>query len=134
MGPWIPLSVGDGRVTTNFSGSPSAAFALILQPNGKLVAAGGFALARYNPNGTLDPSFSGDGKLTTDFGSANDSAVALVMQPTDGRLVVAVKDSGAGSDFVLARYHAIGCGTSVATQIGTAGNDILNGTPGPDVI
>ena len=27
-----------------------------------------FALARYNPNGSLDPSFSGDGRQTTDFG------------------------------------------------------------------
>ena len=31
---------------------------------------GDFALARYNPNGSLDPTFSGDGKQTTDFGSA----------------------------------------------------------------
>ena len=29
---------------------------------------GDFALARYNPNGSLDTSFSGDGKQTTDFG------------------------------------------------------------------
>ncbi|MGH2668561.1 MAG: delta-60 repeat domain-containing protein, partial [bacterium] len=26
-----------------------------------------FALARYNPDGTLDTSFGGDGKVTTDF-------------------------------------------------------------------
>ena len=30
--------------------------------------AGDFALARYNPNGSLDPTFSGDGMQTTDFG------------------------------------------------------------------
>ena len=47
-----------------------------IQADGKIVAvvsgssAAGddFALARYNPNGSLDPSFSGDGKQTTDFG------------------------------------------------------------------
>ena len=47
-----------------------------LQGDGRIVAVGdadlgdhgAFALARYNPNGSLDPSFSGDGKQTTDFG------------------------------------------------------------------
>ncbi len=47
-----------------------------LQANGKIVVVGSprigrtsaFALARYNPNGSLDTSFSGDGKQTTDFG------------------------------------------------------------------
>ena len=32
---------------------------------------GDFALARYNPNGTLDTSFSGDGKQTTGFGATS---------------------------------------------------------------
>src|SRR5574337_1175622 len=42
-----------GKVTTDF-GSIEVAFALVLQPDGKLVAAGGgyigYALARYNPD------------------------------------------------------------------------------------
>ena len=46
---------------------------MALQSDGKIVAVGGagvtrpsdFGLARYNPNGSLDPSFSGDGKQTT---------------------------------------------------------------------
>ena len=52
----------------------------MLQPNGKIVAvgavgfAGGFALARYNPNGSLDMSFSGDGMRITDFGGSDDGA------------------------------------------------------------
>ena len=49
---------------------------MALQGDGKIVVVGfrphiaagtlDFALARYNPNGTLDTSFSGDGKQTTD--------------------------------------------------------------------
>ena len=40
---------------------------MAVQPDGKIVAAGyaapgGFALARYQTNGALDPTFSGDGK------------------------------------------------------------------------
>src|SRR5262245_17953991 len=66
-----PLSAADGDldptfgvggiVITDFSGGYDYAFALVLQPDGKIVTAGhtssGFALARYNSNGSLDTSF-----------------------------------------------------------------------------
>ena len=44
-----------------------------------------FALARYNPNGSLDTSFSGDGKQTTDFGDG-DVANGVAIQG-DGKIV-----------------------------------------------
>ena len=54
-------------MTTDFGGGSAFAFALVLQPDGKLVAAGDFstqnavpddiALARYLPDGRLDPTF-----------------------------------------------------------------------------
>ena len=54
---------------------------MALQADGKIVAVGiaggngsSFALARYNPNGSLDTTFSGDGKQTTDFGGYFDGA------------------------------------------------------------
>ena len=80
---------------------------MALQPDGKIVAAGralgDFALARYLPNGSLDPTFSGDGKVTTDFsGGSFDEVHALALQP-DGKLVVAGR-GGVGHDFALARY------------------------------
>jgi uncharacterized delta-60 repeat protein len=102
-----------GTVRTNFgSGSEDQAFALAIQPNGKIVVAGvsdssdGFALARYLSNGTLDPSFSGDGKVRTPFGSGSrDEARALAIQP-DGKIVVAGVSTASGTnDFALARYH-----------------------------
>ncbi|MFN8545344.1 MAG: hypothetical protein U0807_14205 [Candidatus Binatia bacterium] len=60
-----------GIVLTDFHGRQEGAFALARQPDGKLVAAGDyrempwsgdvdFALARYAPDGALDPAFSGD--------------------------------------------------------------------------
>ncbi len=67
---------GDGKQTTDFGGFDEAR-GVAIQANGKIVAgrhrrrarrAPSFALARYNPNGSLDTSFSGDGKQTTDFG------------------------------------------------------------------
>jgi hypothetical protein len=46
-----------------------------------------FALARYNPDGSLDASFGGGGKVTTSIGRLS-CASALVRQP-DGKLIVA---------------------------------------------
>jgi uncharacterized delta-60 repeat protein len=83
-----------------------------LQGDGKIVAVGhrgrtagdDFALARYNPGGALDASFSGDGKRTTDFGG-DDGANGVALQ-ADGRIVAAGVGRGAdgSSDFALARY------------------------------
>ena len=49
-------------------------------------AGGDFALARYNPDGSLDPSFSGDGKQTTDFVGDRDAATGVALQG-DGKIV-----------------------------------------------
>jgi uncharacterized delta-60 repeat protein len=108
-----------GKVLTDFGGEEGAS-ALVLQPNGKLVAAGtlfgdvpggyDFALARYGPSGALDGSFGEGGKTTTGFSrSGADFASALVRQ-RDGRLVVAgggfIGTFGhGGSTFALARYQ-----------------------------
>jgi uncharacterized delta-60 repeat protein len=103
---------GDGRITTDFGG-PSEAHAVALQADSKIVAVGGalfgrFALARYQPDGTLDTTFGDNGLVTTDVGGANTSfADALVIQPRDGRLVVAGSSSATGQDiydFALVRY------------------------------
>jgi uncharacterized delta-60 repeat protein len=103
---------GDGQQTTDFSGGSDGARGVALQGNGKIVAAGSsranFALARYNPNGSLDTSFSGDGKQTTDFGGS-DVATALALQGDGKTVVVGVGGGGAtGSEFALARYNPNG--------------------------
>ncbi len=108
-----PSFSGDGKQTTHFGfRSRGAANGVALQSDGKIVAVGSagrdFALARYNPNGTLDPSFSGDGKQTTDFG-ANDDARGVALQG-DGKIVVAGNGGSTGTsiDFALARYNTNG--------------------------
>ena len=100
---------GDGKQTTDFSSGPATqANDVAIQANGRIVAvgvAGGgatgddFGLARYNPNGSLDTSFSGDGRKRTSFGGF-DSANGVALQG-DGRIVAV----GAGNgEFALARY------------------------------
>src|SRR2546423_1784602 len=88
-----PTFSADGKQTTDFVGS-SWARATVRQPDGKIIAVGNdtvppdyFALARYNPNGSLDTSFSGDGKQRTSFGR-NDQATGVALHP-NGKIVVA---------------------------------------------
>jgi uncharacterized delta-60 repeat protein len=107
-----PSFSGDGRQRTDF-GSRDRANGVAIQADGKIVAIGAsgrgdFALARYNPNGSLDPSFSRNGKQRTDFGS-RDSANGVAIQ-ADGKIVVAGVASGGadGGEFALARYNPNG--------------------------
>ena len=71
---------------------------MAIQGDGKIVAVGyggtqrDFVLARYNPNGSLDSSFSGDGKQTTDFGGT-DVARGVALQG-DGKIVVVGRAGG----------------------------------------
>lgn len=120
---------GNGTVRTSFPGGQSIAREVTVQPDGKIVVAGelifeestdegpvgDFALARYNPDGSLDTSFDGDGIVTTSvFPSNPESATGLAMQ-TDGKIVVAGFGGAISegfdvpvNDFVLLRYNADG--------------------------
>jgi uncharacterized delta-60 repeat protein len=111
---------GDGRVTTDFGRSDAIA-GVAVQPDGKIVVAGStvefianfqadFALARYNPDGSLDQSFDGDGKVITDFGTPFDGSSGIAIQ-ADGKIVVVgstYPDENRQADFALARYNPDG--------------------------
>ena len=115
-----------GIVMTDFGGTQDSVNAMLLQSDGKIVAAGStgtgltnqFALARYNSNGSLDSSFGTAGKVTTAFGSSSDIAYAAILQG-DGKIVVAGSAFVSGSDdFALARYLANGM---LDTSFGSSG-------------
>lgn len=121
-----------GKVTTAFGGVEDTASAVAIQGDGKIVVAGTtdsngnlnyqFALARYNPDGTLDSGFGTGGKVTTSFFGTYLSAHAVALQ-TDGKIVVA---GFAGNSFVgltdgqfgVARYNTNG---SLAGGFGGSG-------------
>ena len=107
-----------GGAITTFPGLASA-FALGVQANGEIVAAGAaatgtasgasaFALARYNDIGSLDSGFGSGGQVTTAFGSNLAAIYALAIQ-SDGKIVV-VGSSQHGTQgnqpggLVVARY------------------------------
>jgi uncharacterized delta-60 repeat protein len=113
-----------GLVVTDFGASApfAAPFALALQSNGDILAAGvaeqpaaiagqttpsGFALARYTATGQLDPTFGSAGKVTTAFGTNRAAIIALVLQ-SDGKIVTAGNSGGGTQSLVnniaIARY------------------------------
>jgi uncharacterized delta-60 repeat protein len=104
---------GDGLQTTDLSSGlmSSKAHAVALQGDGKIVVAGDTdldtelksALARYNPDGTLDTTFSGNGKFVPRHPAcyarhANDFAI----QP-NGKIVIAGDCERTGLATYLAR-------------------------------
>ncbi len=122
----------DGKVTTDFLGFEDKAEAVAIQPDGKIVVAGSaaanapggdipvtrFALARYNSDGSLDPTFDGDGKLTTSFINGFESAFDLSIQ-SDGKIIaVGVASNQTGGGVALARYNSDG---SLDPSFGTGG-------------
>ncbi len=80
---------GDGKLVTKFGNGSHRGMAITLQSDGKLVAGGyyngNYAIARYLPNGSLDPSFSDNGKQTTDFGGSE--SIASVAVQEDGKII-----------------------------------------------
>jgi len=105
---------GDGKVTTPVTSGSEYAFALRIQPDGKIVTGGvsgnpniDFLIARFNTTGSLDTTFGTGGKVFTDFGG-NDYVTALALSP-EGRIVAAgYTNANSASDFAVARYNTDG--------------------------
>lgn len=117
----------DGFVTTSFEGSnESVAARLVLQSDGKIVAAGyndaGNAIvARYNSNGALDTAFGIDGIVATPGGTWT----GIALQANDNKIVTAgTYNSGPW----LARFNTDGsldtsfAGIGFMTDTGGEGN------------
>jgi uncharacterized delta-60 repeat protein len=124
---------GDGKVTTDFAGDFDVAEGVAIQGDGKIVAAGlafvsgnnDFALARYNPDGSLDTTFDGDGKVTTNFFAGYSEAHSVAMQG-DGKIVAVGNASALGFDFALARYNADGSLDATFDSDGRVTTDIAS--------
>lgn len=119
------LSLRLGYVLTSFTSGADWAHSAVLQSDGKIVAAGyaqpgGFAVARYSANGTLDTTFGSGGKTIVDFASAA-SVRQLVIQ-SDGKLVL-VGEVGSPSQFGVARLNPNG---TLDSTFGTGGKLLIN--------
>ena len=86
-----------GKVQTDFPGLAAVASSVVVQPDGKIVVAGGafplftflgdFKVVRYNSNGSLDTSFGDGGIVTTTFPEGS-YAFDVALQ-TDGKIIAA---------------------------------------------
>jgi uncharacterized delta-60 repeat protein len=113
----LDTSFGFGGIATTVIGNGSTAYAMDLQPNGKIVLAGvsfngindDFALVRYNSDGSLDLSFSNDGIITTSVREASfDYAYDVCLQPDGKILITGDFNNGPHSNVAVVRYNADG--------------------------
>ncbi|MEO8071917.1 MAG: FG-GAP-like repeat-containing protein [Acidobacteriota bacterium] len=141
----------NGLVITDIAANKAdVPVALVLQSDGKIVAAGfngaaiapqipsDFVLVRYNSNGSLDSTFGTGGIVITDFNNDVDFASSLVIQP-DGKMIAGgwtYTLANHSYDFALARYNSNG---SLDNSFGSGGKVVadLSGAsnlPGGDVM
>ena len=97
---------GDGIVNLALGTESSAAQAVLVQPDGKILVAGSakgaanfdFMFARLNSDGSPDPTFGGgDGNELVPIGAEGDRAMALALGP-GGRIVAAGEASFPASE------------------------------------
>jgi uncharacterized delta-60 repeat protein len=141
VGALDPEFGSSGVATIPIGTQHDEAYALAVQPDGRIVLAGctlkpgttwDLALARLTASGALDTSFGTSGKTTTEFAGRNDCARAVAVLP-DGKIVAGgyatVNDPAVQeTNFALARYTAAGAldatfgsGGTVTTDFGGAG-------------
>ncbi len=113
-----------GKVRTDFPGLAAVPSSVVIQPDGKIIVAGGafplftflgdFKIVRYNSSGSLDTSFGDGGIVTTSFPGQGSYANAVALQP-DGKIIAAGTDfvnfsseDNSDTDFGLERYNADG--------------------------
>ena len=135
----IDTSFGvQGRVSTVMGVGDSKMTRILVLPNGKIVAVGytdyynpvpfehnfyGFAVARYNSDGSLDTTFDGDGVwMNTLVGYRGALAWDVVAQP-DGRLIVAGSGTANGTGFIAVRLNVDG---SLDTSLAGTGISIID--------
>ena len=125
-----------GKVVTDFTNSTDWLSRVAVQPDGKIVTAGvvfpgnKYALARYNPDGTLDETFGTGGKVTTVLsGNVQGGADGLLLLP-DGKVMISGSidlPSSYDTSFALLRYNSDG---SLDTTFGNGG--VVTTNVGPD--
>jgi uncharacterized delta-60 repeat protein len=126
----------NGQSSTTFGYSSESAISVAIQPDGKIVVGGAganfinnfpsrdFVIARFNPDGSLDPTFDGDGKMIIDFNSIlspfYNEYFSVLKIGSDGKIVAGGYSINGGVDarWVLARINPDG---SLDTTFGTGG-------------
>lgn len=123
----------DGRITTDFNAGDDWVETLDVDAAGRILAAGfmyngsnrDFAVARYNPDGSPDPSFSFDGKTSIPVSASGDDRVRSIAF-SGGKIILA---GTAGGDAGVVRLLADG---SLDTSFDTDGKVVVPFGPAND--
>ncbi len=109
-----------GRRTIDFGGDSGSLLGAALQPDGRIVLAGRsdlqVAVARLNPSGSLDTTFSGDGKKLFSWGGFSEATSVLVLP--NGKILLAGFSGPEGGNIQVARLNANG---ALDNTFGTGG-------------
>ena len=142
----IDSSFGSSGTVTTVVGQPSNSGSswggVYIQSDGKILAISGagtssssfgFAIVRYNTDGSIDSSFGSAGQVTIDIGSAAESFPAAATLQSNGSILVAgVCVGGGGTEHgCLARYttagvldSSFGSGGTITTSISSGGEQL----------
>lgn len=121
----------DGIVTTDVTGELDTAYAVLVQPDGKILVGGStgldpssfYVLIRYNSDGTLDGTFGTGGIMSTLPGGQFTGIRSLALQP-DGRILAAASARLSGqNDFAVVRFNPNG---SIDSSFGVNGRFSLS--------
>jgi uncharacterized delta-60 repeat protein/uncharacterized repeat protein (TIGR01451 family) len=125
----LDLGFGGGGAATSVGPGDAGAYAMAIQPDGKIVLGGYsigatgkkvFTLVRYNSDCTLDTSFGSGGVATAPEGSGDEVIKSLGLQG-DGKIVAA----GPGTTYLaMRRFNADG---SLDSSWTTTTNTTING-------
>lgn len=126
-------------ILTDVTTSWDAAWAIVLQSDGKVVVAGDagagtgdskFGLVRYNPDGTVDTRYGRAGRVISNFTPKDDFLADAAIQADDKIVAVgAVAGNGPDPRIAVARYRVDG---SLDPAFGSAGLVRANLSPGLD--
>jgi len=107
-----PTFGSGGKRTIEFGGDNESAFGAALQPDGKILLAGDsdfrVAVARLNPGGSRDTSFSGDGKKIFGWGPGAIGRAQAVLVLPNGKIMLAGFSGPEGGDLQVARLNPKG--------------------------
>lgn len=122
------FGAGTGIVRTRITSAEDRCQSVILQPDGKIVAAGwttagnrNFAAVRYLNDGSLDTTFGVSGIARTPVGLGDDLAYVLQRQ-SDGKLLLAGTAANTNEQFAVIRYTSAGV---LDTSFGSAGKALF---------
>jgi len=123
-----------GKTLTRVPGGNNFANRAVVQPDGKILIAGGarfgtmqYQITRYNTNGTIDTTFANGGTVLEPLGPGNGQAFAIALQ-ADGKVVVAGDVTSDRNKFGIARFNTDGSldllfgGGGSAVAVGPAGD------------